>query len=247
MDYVALWAKGYAVLLAIYFTCAALVTLASELMRRWRTDRDVQTQKVSRRQYMLEMIIAARTVAVIAFCNVIILYFVAQNQFPVYIGQGLDDPLWRILLDAFIMLAVYDTYFYWTHRLIHHPRLFRALHLEHHLSRTPTTFTTMRMSIAEAFIQPAFFIAWAYFMPGSPVAFALVVAYTIITAFLGHSGFEWFLIRRTKNRMLSLFSTVEHHDLHHMGGYRTNFSIHFTWWDKLMGTDHPRHKKTAGF
>lgn len=245
MDYVAVWAKGFVILIGLYFACAATVTLFSEVLRRWSKKRDVQKQKVTLRQYILEIIIASRTVAVLAFCNLLVMYFVSQNMFPSYIGQGLDEPLWRILLDAFIMLAVYDTYFYWTHRLIHHPRLFRAVHLEHHLSRTPTAFTTMRMSIPEAFIQPTFFIVWAYFMPGNPVAFALVVVYTVITAFMGHSGFEWFIIRRTKNPILGLFSTVEHHDLHHMGGYRTNFSIHFTWWDKLMGTDNPQQHNLA--
>jgi uncharacterized protein (DUF2147 family) len=34
------------------------------------------------------------------------------------------------------------------------------------------------------------------------------------------------------------FTTTVHHDLHHSEG-RHNFGLYFTWWDRLMGTEHP--------
>ena len=39
------------------------------------------------------------------------------------------------------MIFAHDAYFYWTHRLMHHPRLFRLVHLVHHRSvnTTPST------------------------------------------------------------------------------------------------------------
>jgi len=35
-------------------------------------------------------------------------------------------------------IVLHDTYFYWTHRLMHHRRLFRWFHRTHHLSHNPT-------------------------------------------------------------------------------------------------------------
>src|SRR5215469_6146336 len=32
-------------------------------------------------------------------------------------------------------------------------------------------------------------------------------------------------------------------DLHHQS-FRSNFGLYFTWWDKLMGTEHPEYGKT---
>jgi sterol desaturase/sphingolipid hydroxylase (fatty acid hydroxylase superfamily) len=32
--------------------------------------------------------------------------------------------------------------------------------------------------------------------------------------------------------------TTRDHDLHH-SSYHYNFGFHFTWWDRLMGTEHP--------
>ncbi len=37
-----------------------------------------------------------------------------------------------------LILVMHDTYFYWTHRLMHHPRLFRVFHLVHHRSVNPS-------------------------------------------------------------------------------------------------------------
>ena len=50
--------------------------------------------------------------------------------------NGIADWLWAPV-SALIYLAIHDAYFYWTHRAMHHPKLFRAMHLVHHRSRHP--------------------------------------------------------------------------------------------------------------
>ena len=37
-----------------------------------------------------------------------------------------------------LMLLIHDTYFYWTHRIMHHPKLFNLFHLLHHRSTNPS-------------------------------------------------------------------------------------------------------------
>src|SRR4029077_17489739 len=37
-----------------------------------------------------------------------------------------------------LAIIVHDTYFYWTHRLMHHRALFRWFHRVHHQSRNPS-------------------------------------------------------------------------------------------------------------
>jgi Delta7-sterol 5-desaturase len=32
-----------------------------------------------------------------------------------------------------------------------------------------------------------------------------------------------------------------HHDLHHNGSFNHNYGLYFTWWDKWMGTEHPKY------
>ena len=55
---------------------------------------------------------------------------------------------------------------------------------------------------------------------------------------IGHSGYELFPANRNSRPLFDWMTTVTHHDLHHAhAGY--NLGLYFTWWDRLMGTEHP--------
>lgn len=55
-----------------------------------------------------------------------------------------DDsfPVWWPFVTAFVALILHDTYFYWIHRAVHHPKLFKAVHLTHHKSTNPSPFAS---------------------------------------------------------------------------------------------------------
>lgn len=42
------------------------------------------------------------------------------------------------IMSIVLMIALHDTYFYWTHRLMHHPKVFRYVHKTHHGFNSPT-------------------------------------------------------------------------------------------------------------
>src|SRR3546814_2958407 len=45
---------------------------------------------------------------------------------------------------------LHDSFFYWTHRLLHRPRWFRLAHAVHHESRPPTAWAAMSFHPIEA-------------------------------------------------------------------------------------------------
>jgi sterol desaturase/sphingolipid hydroxylase (fatty acid hydroxylase superfamily) len=47
-------------------------------------------------------------------------------------------PLWYWPVSIFLYLVAHDSWFYWTHRWMHRPALFRIAHAVHHASRPPT-------------------------------------------------------------------------------------------------------------
>ena len=54
------------------------------------------------------------------------------------------DYGWGYLIFSFFLLTIlHDTYFYWTHRLMHHPKLFRYFHKVHHISNNPTPWASL--------------------------------------------------------------------------------------------------------
>lgn len=52
---------------------------------------------------------------------------------PPLLAHGWSTELWH----AFVNVAFGDLWFYWWHRLLHHPRLFAALHATHHEATHP--------------------------------------------------------------------------------------------------------------
>src|SRR3546814_1685476 len=52
-------------------------------------------------------------------------------------------PLWYLPLSLFVYLLAHDTWFYWTHRWMHRPRLFRLAPAVHPASRPPPAWAAM--------------------------------------------------------------------------------------------------------
>ena len=55
-------------------------------------------------------------------------------------------------------VAGYDAWFYWQHRLLHTPWLFRRAHAIHHRVANPTPFATFAHHPIETFMGNAYFI-----------------------------------------------------------------------------------------
>lgn len=141
-----------------------------------------------------------------------------------------------------IAIIVHDAYFYWTHRLMHHPRLFRRVHRIHHLSNNPTPWAAYSFSIPEAFVQAGIGPLLVYTVPMHYSAFLLFMTWQIAFNVFGHCGYEifpqWFL----KTWVGGLLNTPTHHAMHHEK-VGANYSLYFNYWDRLLGTNHPDYER----
>ncbi len=137
---------------------------------------------------------------------------------------------------AIASLLLFDTWFYWFHRLIHHPKLFRKIHRWHHRSRTPTVWANN----SDALLDNLFCQSYWFFAPILlPAPTALLVAHKIydqITGMLGHAGYEYAPGRLSAKPSPMIGTSF--HDLHH-STFVYNYATHFSIWDRLMGTIHP--------
>jgi lathosterol oxidase len=52
-----------------------------------------------------------------------------------------------------VMLVLHDAYFYWTHRAMHRPRLFKVFHRVHHLSTNPSQWAAFAFHPLEAVVE----------------------------------------------------------------------------------------------
>lgn len=133
-----------------------------------------------------------------------------------------------------------DTYFYWTHRFMHLPKFYRFFHMTHHRSHNPTPFTAYSFAPPEAVLVYLFVPLFFTIVPMHHVAFVSAMLIQIIRNSMAHCGYELFPRGWVQHPILGIFTTVTHHDLHHEKG-NGNYAFYFTFWDKIMGTEHANY------
>jgi Delta7-sterol 5-desaturase len=151
--------------------------------------------------------------------------------------------LWIDLAILTAMVVAHDAYFYWAHRAMHHPRLFKLFHRAHHRSITPTPWAAYSFAVPEAVVMFLFVPIWQFFVPTPGWVMFTWLNFQIIRNAMGHAGFEFFPRWWLSTSLTRWINTTVHHDLHHNGGFNTNYGLYFTWWDKWMGTEHPRYRE----
>ena len=141
-------------------------------------------------------------------------------------------------LSIVAMLVLHDTWFYWTHRLMHHPALFGRVHRVHHLSTNPTPWTAYAFHPLESIVQGLGVVAIIFVLPAHPLA--VLVFQTLSTAVnvYGHSGYELYPSGWATHPFGRWLNTSVAHNTHHATA-RHNYGLYFLAWDRWMGTIDP--------
>ncbi|PZO44846.1 MAG: sterol C5-desaturase [Leptolyngbya sp.] len=151
--------------------------------------------------------------------------------------------LWYLGASYGAVLLLQDTYFYFTHRLFHHPKCFSWLHRGHHRSRYPTPWTSFAFDPLEAVIQALFLVGIVFALPLHFITMIAVLTTMTVWAVLNHLG---------PDRLPALFPHhwlgqwvigPAHHSIHHLK-YTVHYGLYFTFWDKLLGTQDLRYTET---
>lgn len=233
---------GFRFDLARYLLGAGLIAALLWLLRRtgWAS-RKIQRREASRADFRREFLASLRTVVVYTVLSVPMVWAIRNGYLPLH--QGPVGALGFALYLAAILVA-HDAWFYWSHRAMHTPLLYRTFHRFHHLTITPTPWTAYSFAIPEAAVMFLFMPLYTWLLPTpKPVLFAFL-AVMILRNCMGHAGLELHPRGWASHPVLKWISTTTHHDMHHGTSYNHNFGFYFTWWDKLMGTEHPDYVKT---
>lgn len=224
-----------------YLIAASLMAIVVAILMRTRfKGRKIQARKATRRDMTREILQSVRSCGV--YLSVTVAFILGINLGylkPVGDSLGWQTDLFLIV----VMIVMHDSYFYWVHRALHHPLLYRRFHLAHHRSVTPTAFAAYSFSVGEAFLMALFVIFWQFTLPTPGIVLFVFLTFQIARNVMGHAGFElmprWWL----STPFTRWINTTTHHDLHHAGGFNYNFGLYFTFWDKWMGTEHPQYRQ----
>ena len=145
-------------------------------------------------------------------------------------------PLWYLSISALIYLIAHDTWFYWTHRLLHQRKLFRIAHAVHHASKPPTAWTAMSFRPIEALTGAVVIPALIFLVPIHLGVLGVVLLVMTVMGVTNHMGWEMFPRWLVHSRFGNWVITASHHERHHEE-YRCNYGLYFRFWDRLCGTD----------
>lgn len=145
-------------------------------------------------------------------------------------------PIWWMPVSLLVYLFLHDTWFYWTHRWMHRPAVFRTVHAVHHMSRPPTAWAAMSFHPSEALTGALVIPVLVFVVPVHVGVLGLVLTVMTVMGVTNHMGWEMFPDRLVHSRAGKWLITASHHHRHHEH-YRCNYGLYFRFWDRLCGTD----------
>lgn len=149
--------------------------------------------------------------------------------------EGLGGWLW-IPASAAIYLFAQDTWFYATHRIMHHPKLFKHTHAGHHRSVQPTPWASFSFDPIEAVSSAWLLPVMALFVPIHWATALIILMLMTINSVFNHAGWEVYPKRWIDGWWGRHIITASHHNLHHTR-FTGNYGLYFRFWDKVCGTD----------
>lgn len=142
-----------------------------------------------------------------------------------------DNPVWFVLLFALTPVWI-SFHFYWIHRLIHVPRLYKAFHALHHRNTNVGPWSGLSMHPVEHLL---FFssILIHFIVPAHPLHILFHMQHQALTAATSHTGFEGLVVKDENRLALGTF----HHQMHHRY-FECNYGNLEMPWDKWFGSFH---------
>ncbi|MGB8701588.1 MAG: sterol desaturase family protein [Thermosynechococcaceae cyanobacterium] len=150
--------------------------------------------------------------------------------------------LWYLGVSYGVVLVLQDTYFYFTHRLLHHPSLFTKFHQGHHRSRYPTPWTSFAFDPLEAIIQALFLIGVVFIIPLHFITLIAVLTTMTVWAVVNHLGIDRLPLAFPHHWLGRWFIGPAHHSVHHLK-YTVHYGLYFTFWDKRLDTQDLNYEK----
>ena len=221
-------ARYFAIAGAVYW---ALWKRPGSRVHARRLARQAPTAKLMRHEIRWSIVSSL----VYAGAGVILIDAWRSGTTKIYVDIG-DYGWFYLFASVPLYMFLHDTWFYWTHRLMHRPALFPVMHKVHHESRQPTPWAGFSFHPWEALVGAVIFPVLVMLIPLHIGALLFLLAVMTVTGITNHAGYEILPDSWVRGFVGEHWVSATHHNLHHQN-YRSNFGLYFRFWDKLMGTD----------
>lgn len=171
--------------------------------------------------------------------EVLMLWAMANGYVPFLTWT--DSPIWFVAL-IFLTPVWISFHFYWIHRWLHWPPLYKAAHALHHRNTNVGPWSGLSMHPVEHLLFfSSVLIHWI--IAAHPIHILFHMQHQALTAATSHTGFEGLLVADKNRLALGTF----HHQMHHRY-FECNYGNLEVPWDRWFGSFHDgteeAHEKT---
>jgi sterol desaturase/sphingolipid hydroxylase (fatty acid hydroxylase superfamily) len=207
---------------------------------KWQ-QRKINSKAYKKGQFRKEVFWSTVTALLFAVAGAATLLLWQKGYTKVYFNAD-DYSLWWLPLSLIIALVLHETYYYWLHRWMHYPKVFKIVHKVHHDSNITSPWTAFSFHPIEGVLQAIFLPALLMILPMH--LYVLIIQLTIMTfsSVINHLDIEIYPKNFHKNFFGKWLIGATHHSLHHKQ-FKYNYGLYFTFWDKWKRTESPLYKK----
>jgi|TARA_B110000240_G_scaffold64737_2_gene73741 lathosterol oxidase len=169
----------------------------------------------------------------ITFFQVLTMWLMANGYIPAVSFNSLSIwfVVWFFL--GFIYIPIWHAFhFYWVHRLLHIPVMYKKFHSLHHRNVNVGPWSGLSMHPVEHFLYVSS-ICIHWIILAHPIHLIFHILWVGPGACMSHTGYEELLIKDKRKLALGTF----YHQLHHRY-YECNYGNREMPWDKWFGTFH---------
>jgi Delta7-sterol 5-desaturase len=183
-------------------------------------------------------------VTLFIFTVIDIIIYVAQQHGYTLVYTDIDQYGWGYLVfSVAVIILVHDTWFYFIHRLMHHPYVYRHVHRVHHLSTDPSPLAAFSFHPLEALAEAGVYILFTFLLPVHLVALWSWQVVQLIMNVIAHLGYEIYPKGFNTHWLFRIKTPSTHHNMHHEK-FNGNYGLYFTWWDKIFKTEFKDYNQT---
>lgn len=228
------WSREVFGIMADYFKFASIAfILFYIILRKPMWYRKVQKKLPKVTDYSRDIMYSLVSVLIFATMGLLVFYY--GKEYTHTYSNISDYGLLYYGFSWVMMFIIHDTYFYWMHRAMHHPKLYRYVHRIHHTSTNPSPWTAYAFHPLEGFLEALIIPIIACTIPVHGPAIGLFFLFQIMYNVYGHLGFELYPKNFHKTWIGRYVNTSVAHNLHH-DKFHGNFGLYFLVWDRWMGT-----------
>lgn len=207
---------------------------------KWQ-QRKINNRSYRKDQFRKEVFWSTVTALIFAVSGSVTLLLWQKGYTKVYFSTN-DYSLWWLPLSLMIAMVLHETYYYWLHRWMHYPAIFKIVHKVHHDSNITSPWTAFSFHPIEGVFQAIFLPALLMVLPMH--LYVIIIQLTIMTfsSVINHLDIELYPKNFHKHFLGRWLIGATHHSLHHKQ-FKYNYGLYFTFWDKWKRTESPLYEK----